>query len=96
MSQVSPPGAVRLSAPWNEAEAHEWTLPCSSLVHSFSLPKSLRRLPPCARQGSSALGRAGPAGGSRLSQVRGRWRLSPVPRRLLLLTGELHALRGPW
>lgn len=89
MSQVSPPGAVRLSAPWNEAEAHEWTLPCSSLVHSFSLPKSLRRLPPCARQGQAGRG-------SRLSQVRGRWRLSPVPRRLLLLTGELHALRGPW
>lgn len=61
MSQVSPPGAVRLSAPWNEAEAHEWTLPCSSLVHSpqlFTAEVSPQTSPMCpagpGRQGQQA------------------------------------------
>lgn len=88
MRQLSQPRAVQLSA--------EWTLPCISLIHSFSLPKSLRRLLQCAQQVSSAPCRARPAAGSRLSLGQGGWRLSPVPRSLLLLTQELQALHGPW
>lgn len=30
--------------PRNEVESHAWVLPCVSLIHSFSLPKSLCRL----------------------------------------------------
>lgn len=42
---VIPAGEERDSLPLrNEVESHAWTLPCVSLIHSFSLPKSLRRL----------------------------------------------------
>lgn len=60
MSQLSQPGAVQLSAPGNEAESREWTLPGISLIHSFSLPKSLRGLLQCAAGQLCALqGQAG-------------------------------------
>lgn len=94
MSQLSQPGAVQLSAPGNEAESGEWTLPGISLIHSFSLPKSLHRLLQCARQVSSAPCRARPAGGSRHSPGQGGLEAEPCPEEPA--TTDRRAPSSPW
>lgn len=94
MSRLSQPGAVQLSAPGNEAESGEWTLPGISLIHSFSLPKSLHRLLQCARQVSSAPCRARPAGGSRHSPGQGVLEAEPCPEEPA--TTDRRAPSSPW